>query len=269
MTHAPGQAATPADYENFLRSQQPLFLVDQPGDERLYIKASMERYALELSVLSDYFLTDPKGPAAWKTLDVGCYPGHLALLLRHFWGADITGVGITSYGPFLERMAAHGMRFMKMNVETQQLPFDDRSFDLVLFTEVIEHLYNPFSILSEMGRVIKPHGMLLLSTPNMASLRNRIRFLQGKIINQDLLANDEKIANPAGTRELEYPVHARLYMPVELTILLNKYGFELRGEWYQPYPVPDRMTIKERLLRLGSRLSPAFGDNIVMLAVKA
>jgi SAM-dependent methyltransferase len=48
----------------------------------------------------------------------------------------------------------------------QRLPFDDASFDLVWCSEVIEHLENPAFSLSELRRVTKPGGLLLLTTPN-------------------------------------------------------------------------------------------------------
>lgn len=48
----------------------------------------------------------------------------------------------------------------------QRLPFDDASFDLVWCSEVIEHLEDPAFSLSELRRVTKPGGLLLLTTPN-------------------------------------------------------------------------------------------------------
>ena len=48
----------------------------------------------------------------------------------------------------------------------QRLPFEDASFDLVWCSEVIEHLEDPAFSLSELRRVTKPGGLLLLTTPN-------------------------------------------------------------------------------------------------------
>lgn len=50
------------------------------------------------------------------------------------------------------------------------LPLDDNTIDLVLFQEVIEHLYNSDLIMAEIGRVLKPNGLLILSTPNLSSI---------------------------------------------------------------------------------------------------
>lgn len=51
--------------------------------------------------------------------------------------------------------------------------------DLVIALEVIEHLFDTDLFLSEIHRIIKPKGILILSTPNLASLPNRLRLLFG------------------------------------------------------------------------------------------
>ena len=53
------------------------------------------------------------------------------------------------------------------------------SIDLVLALEIIEHLFDTDHFLSEIYRVLKPGGYLILSTPNLASLTNRFRLLVG------------------------------------------------------------------------------------------
>lgn len=45
------------------------------------------------------------------------------------------------------------------------IPFDDKSFDCILATEVFEHLFNPDEILKEMHRVLRPGGKLLITCP--------------------------------------------------------------------------------------------------------
>lgn len=53
------------------------------------------------------------------------------------------------------------------------------SADLIIALEVIEHLFDTDQLLSEIHRVLKPNGLLILSTPNLASLPNRLRLLFG------------------------------------------------------------------------------------------
>ena len=58
----------------------------------------------------------------------------------------------------------------------QGLPFSDESFDYVVMLEVIEHLKNPCFVLSQIHRVLKVGGFLILSTPNILNLKSRFRF---------------------------------------------------------------------------------------------
>jgi SAM-dependent methyltransferase len=61
----------------------------------------------------------------------------------------------------------------------RELPFPDETFDLVIFAEVIEHLTYPQIMVSELARVLKPGGALVLTTPNIFSLGNRLATLLG------------------------------------------------------------------------------------------
>ncbi len=53
-----------------------------------------------------------------------------------------------------------------VNFEKDQLNFNDNTFDFVIFNSVIEHLYSPNNILSEVNRVLKSNGILITITPN-------------------------------------------------------------------------------------------------------
>jgi SAM-dependent methyltransferase len=61
------------------------------------------------------------------------------------------------------------------------LPFGDASFDLVICTEVLEHLLWPQNLLREVVRVLRPNGSLIASVPNIASLSYRVAWLMGRI----------------------------------------------------------------------------------------
>jgi SAM-dependent methyltransferase len=67
------------------------------------------------------------------------------------------------------------------NKEDCRLPFDDNSFDLIICTEVLEHLLWPQSLLREISRVLCENGFLLVSVPNIVSLTYRIAWLLGRI----------------------------------------------------------------------------------------
>jgi SAM-dependent methyltransferase len=57
------------------------------------------------------------------------------------------------------------------------LPCDDASFDIVTATEVIEHMEDPFKVIREFHRVLRPGGVLLLTTPNYGNIEKRLHYL--------------------------------------------------------------------------------------------
>ncbi len=91
-----------------------------------------------------------------RALDIGCRDGYWSERLKAK-GYDTSALDIE---PHYEGALTH-------NVE-QGLPYPDASFDVVWCTEVIEHLHGPALLLSEIERVLKPHGLAVLTTPNSA-----------------------------------------------------------------------------------------------------
>lgn len=64
-----------------------------------------------------------------------------------------------------------------------KLPFENESIDLIICTEVLEHLTLGNYIIKEMARVIKNDGVAIISVPNIVSLKSRIKLLLGKLPN--------------------------------------------------------------------------------------
>jgi SAM-dependent methyltransferase len=62
-----------------------------------------------------------------------------------------------------------------------RLPLEDNRFQIVICTEVIEHLRFATALLDELYRVLAPRGHLFLSAPNITSLTYRVAWLFGRI----------------------------------------------------------------------------------------
>ena len=68
----------------------------------------------------------------------------------------------------LPTVASQGHRNPHLTAVTgdaELLPFSSGSFDVVLASEIVEHLWNPHSFLDEAYRILKPNGHLVISTP--------------------------------------------------------------------------------------------------------
>jgi len=174
------------------------------------MKKNRKNFLLEavLKILSD-------SPRA-KLLDAGCGDGDYAKSLKDL-GFDVTAGDIDS-----KRFKYSGsVNFQCIDI-TKKLPFADNSFDYCLFLEIVEHLTNPYQVLAELHRVIKPQGFLILSTPNILNLRSRFRYLfEGsyEYFRKPIL---EQAKNP---REVIFNLHIAPYRYHELEYLLYKTGF--------------------------------------------
>lgn len=67
------------------------------------------------------------------------------------------------------------------NLDTEAIPLDDETVNVVIAGEVLEHLMNPYNVVREFYRVLKPNGILIISSPNICSLVNRINMLRGRL----------------------------------------------------------------------------------------
>lgn len=121
------------------------------------------------------FLTAELPPAPAAVLDVGCAGGYVGLLLQRL-GYEVTGIELNA------RMAAQarrrGLPVLEHDLENP-LPLPDASVDGIHACEIIEHLFDTDSFLAELRRVLRPGGVLVISTPNLNSMGNRLRVLAG------------------------------------------------------------------------------------------
>ncbi|MGA2160299.1 MAG: methyltransferase domain-containing protein [Dehalococcoidia bacterium] len=112
-----------------------------------------------------------------KLLDIGITPN--TFLIKCLYPTyEVSAVDLTNL--MEEGCNKFGIRLDIVDLSSQIMSFDDNYFDVVIFTEVLEHIFAPPSkVLSEVRRVMKSGGLLIFSVPNIATLLNRVRFLFG------------------------------------------------------------------------------------------
>lgn len=122
------------------------------------------------------FLVEHVGEAPKRVLDVGCAGGYISLMLEKL-GHKVTGIELNA--KMAAEARARGIHVLEHDLE-EPLPIPDGAYDVVHACEIIEHLFDTESFLSELYRVLIPDGMLILSTPNLNSFMNRFRVLFGR-----------------------------------------------------------------------------------------
>ena len=138
-------------------------------------------------------------------------------------------------------VGANGQKFEcdvdHFDAERDVFPYADASFDTVLCCELIEHLFaDPMHMMAEINRILKPSGHLLLTTPNLGSMRAVAAILLGYHP-----AFFPAYIRPRADGEETEARHNREYVPMEVQHLFTDAGFEMvrleTGEFLEePHP---------------------------------
>lgn len=190
-----------------------------------------EGYAYVHDALSRFLITVQMVPPApyrgAKLLELGGNPYFISLLLKKFHRYDLSMAnyfGSAEPRPEAEQTIhseqygeTHTFRYAHFNVEYDDFPYEDASFDGVLFCEILEHLtVNPTHTLNEIHRVLKPGGFVLVTTPNMLRWDHIWQLARGHNINDPYSGYGV------------YGRHNREYAPQEVIRLLQDCGFAVQ-----------------------------------------
>ena len=220
-----------------------------PGPEhRTYVDAHLTRLEKTLSII-------PPGSAADRILEMGIYFQITPSLRKRLGYGEVRGCYFGPAGTVEHRVVTgeSGEVFEcdvdLFDAERSVFPYPDGHFSTVLCCELIEHLgHDPMHLMAEVNRILKPGGHVVLTTPNLISLRS---------VSAVLLGYHPGLFSSYLRPDRETPVderHHREYTPIEIHLLLADSGFEVALIETGPFreaPRPELSWVTHMLERYG------------------
>ncbi len=249
----PSLSSTASTWEMSNTYIRPVHGVSDQLEPMLRTLLEPERYGQwehwsRLRLLASYILE--RMPS--RVLDLGCGYGALAIALSRVGRMEVVGVDILS-----DRVSAvvtklqsarhrdRGTLHIAVADAERGLPFRDRTFDVVVATEVLEHLEKPERSLAEVRRVLRPGGRVYVTTPNVGALPYRLLGILPEGLVRKLSKNlTQATLHPEllGCRPTHPDHHRREgFALVELRGLAAACSLQMvRGHTYR-IPLPDRL----------------------------
>jgi SAM-dependent methyltransferase len=204
-------------------------------------------------------------------MDIGCYLPAIGYYAAMGW-RNIVGVS-KEEGEFSTSSGyrtANGatVRTFIVDVEREQIPQPNSSVDVILMMEIFEHFgLDPMHALIEANRVLKSHGLLVLSTPNAGAFHNVYRLLRGEAPYTGL-----EFSGFSTNR------HNRIYDCREMREILRAAGFDVEICTSRSYEDNSRqlktrifrnlLLVSDALLRFRGHQQIERGDFLFLLARK-
>lgn len=192
-----------------------------------------------------------------NVIEFGCFTGIVSAAMQRL-GHQVTASDID----FVLSDPANSAFFESEHVATishdlasHPLPLPSESYDLIIFTEVIEHLnFNPLPLISEFNRILKVGGFIYVATPNLASAYNRLSLARGKSFMYPVEALRWNLTPNTG---MSVGIHWREYTKKELVDLFTECGFSLHHHYFTHLAENRSPFPRKQLVRLMYRLLPS------------
>lgn len=119
-------------------------------------------------------LIEPYLKEGISILDIGCYTADILNVISH----HVDYLGIDSDEEALKIAQGKGAQVIRMDFENQRIMLS-RKFDIIIATEILEHLKDPQDLINQIQPLVKNDGVVLLSLPNECTLYHRLKVLFG------------------------------------------------------------------------------------------
>jgi glycosyltransferase involved in cell wall biosynthesis/SAM-dependent methyltransferase len=240
-TERPEAAAAAAVGGDYIASWAPV-----EDGSRSYVESHLTRLEKTLSI------TPPGGPDD-RVLEMGAYLQITPALKTRLGYGEVRGcyfgsLGETNHRSVISEMGeAFDCKIDLFDAEHDVFPYEDGHFSTVLCCELLEHLVgDPMHMMIEINRILKMGGHLVLTTPNIVSLRAVAGILQGF---HPMLFPAYIRPNPDGPTDAR---HNREYTPREIDALFEISGFEVTLIDTGPFrdePKPELRWVEHLLAR--------------------
>lgn len=185
-----------------------------------------------------------------RVLEVGCGTGATGALALargragHYAGIELFPAAAEEARRVLSEVVA-------ADIERIELPWQPAAFDALILSEVLEHLVEPWAALAKLARVVRPGGLVLASSPNVAHWRVVRELLRGRFDLADQGVFDR--------------THMRWFTPASYAAMFERAGFSVT--YVGPVtPFPERTRILSSLS--GGRLDHLLMTQISLEAVR-
>jgi len=121
-----------------------------------------------------------QGRDTYTIMDIGCGYGHDLKNIRKSTVNKIRMFGIEINKSAIHICEQSNITIFPIDIEKTAIPIEDHFFDIVIMNQVIEHTKEIFFIFSEVSRILKPDGIVIIGVPNLASFHNRILLFIGQ-----------------------------------------------------------------------------------------
>ena len=184
------------------------------------IKANLKNNENKNGLINLYLLDSYTKKHDFTLVDTGCGNGsNLIEIITKY--PDATFIGIDNYKPDLDiaKKALHDKAKFLL-CDCLNMKVDNKTIDIVLSNQVIEHITDYEKYVSEIKRILRDKGLLIISTPNFLHPRNVLLklFFQKPIMRWE---NNKRLPPD------EYRGHIKEFYEDELIRLLEKHNFKL------------------------------------------
>lgn len=162
-----------------------------------------------------------------KVLDVGCGRGFYEIAISTIYpGHMVVGVDLNEGYLTVARKTVRSNSISFIKADATELPFPDNSFDRVICSEVLEHVKDDCAVLSEIHRVVKKKGKVLISVPNKhyPFLWDPLNFILERLFKKHIPSNIWWLAGI-------WADHVRLYDEKELLLKTQNAQLSIETLW--------------------------------------